>query len=334
MAGTQNLRIRPGDAYAVTVSYRNSDDSPVDLTGESPVLTITAYGMTDLVLTDGGGLDLDELAGTIGVVLSEAQTRGLAGRVLCRYALRLQEADRDLLVGSVHTDFGPLEEGPPDALIVVDEPAVDVTATPVQGIEQDLGLRTGDAFDLTIDYVDVHGVPIDLSAESVQVTVTAYRMADLVLGSGGVTVDGPAGKIYVHLSAEQTAALADKVLRRYRVRLLTAARDILAGDIHPGGVTDYLVVVAEPEIVVTVTSPGIRGARGPIGPMPETSYLFEQVDPDAVWTIDHQLGFDPAGVVVTSDGWMLDGFGVQYLVAGQTLRLSFDDAYAGTARLS
>ncbi len=62
---------------------------------------------------------------------------------------------------------------------------------------------------------------------------------------------------------------------------------------------------------------------------------FAQTTPSTVWVIDHFLGFDPAGVlVVDADGFALDGVGVQYLIPGQTLRLTFDIAFAGVAYLS
>jgi hypothetical protein len=61
----------------------------------------------------------------------------------------------------------------------------------------------------------------------------------------------------------------------------------------------------------------------------------EQNVPSTVWIIEHRLGFDPAGIlVVDADGFQLDGFGVQYLVPGQLLRLSFDISVAGVAYLS
>lgn len=62
---------------------------------------------------------------------------------------------------------------------------------------------------------------------------------------------------------------------------------------------------------------------------------YEQNTPSTVWHVEHGLGFDPAGVlVVDADGFQLDGFGVQYLLPGQTLRLSFDISVAGVAYLS
>lgn len=64
-------------------------------------------------------------------------------------------------------------------------------------------------------------------------------------------------------------------------------------------------------------------------------YFYTQSGPATVWTIQHDLGFDPAGVVVVdTDGFQRDGFGIQYMSVGQSLRLSFDIALAGTAYLS
>lgn len=65
------------------------------------------------------------------------------------------------------------------------------------------------------------------------------------------------------------------------------------------------------------------------------AYKFTQTSAATVWTIVHNLGFDPAGATVySSDGYQLDAFGVQVLTPGTSLRLSFDLAFAGTAYLS
>lgn len=74
-------------------------------------------------------------------------------------------------------------------------------------------------------------------------------------------------------------------------------------------------------------APGAAGAAG--------GYLHQQSTPASVWQISHALGFDPAGLTVVSDtGDVMDGGVIQYLVSGQTLRLSFDISFAGTAYLS
>lgn len=71
-------------------------------------------------------------------------------------------------------------------------------------------------------------------------------------------------------------------------------------------------------------------------PTAATGYVHSQVTPATVWTpIEHNLGFDPAGIaVIDSDGYIRDGFGIQYLISGSTLRLSFDISLAGVAYLS
>lgn len=67
----------------------------------------------------------------------------------------------------------------------------------------------------------------------------------------------------------------------------------------------------------------------------KTNYLHTQSSSQTVWTINHNLGYDPAGIVITSvDGYMLDGYVVQYLTPGQSLRISFELSFAGTAVLS
>ncbi len=91
------------------------------------------------------------------------------------------------------------------------------------------------------------------------------------------------------------------------------------------------------EVVGRRGETGPAGPAGPPGPPAEvvTGYQHTQDEPAAVWLIAHGLGFDPAGItVVSTDGFVMDGFGVQYLSAGATLRLSFDIGLAGVAYLS
>lgn len=66
-----------------------------------------------------------------------------------------------------------------------------------------------------------------------------------------------------------------------------------------------------------------------------TAYRHDQSTPGTVWQINHGLGYDPAGLTVISDtGDTIDDAVVQYLVAGQSMRLSFDISIAGSAYLS
>jgi len=93
---------------------------------------------------------------------------------------------------------------------------------------------------------------------------------------------------------------------------------------------------------VTIASPDETGTHlvavsnmGPAGSGAQGAYEFVQPLPESVWTIDHGLGFDPAGITVTTDdGYQAEGFVVQYTVPGQSLRLTADIPLAGTARLS
>lgn len=64
-------------------------------------------------------------------------------------------------------------------------------------------------------------------------------------------------------------------------------------------------------------------------------YLHVQAAPATQWDIDHSLGYDPAGIVVTdSDGFTAMGWGLVYTAPGASVRLTFDIPCAGTARLS
>lgn len=76
---------------------------------------------------------------------------------------------------------------------------------------------------------------------------------------------------------------------------------------------------------------GTAGQAGPVA----RGYAHTQTTAGTVWTITHDLGYDPAGLlVIDAGGVVLDDFGVQYLTAGAALRLSFDVAVSGTAYLS
>ncbi len=95
---------------------------------------------------------------------------------------------------------------------------------------------------------------------------------------------------------------------------------------------------------VSVPSVSVVQISAPIAVLQEivgaTDFLrqghqFTQDTPATVWTVIHDLGFDPAGItVIDADGYHLDGFGIQYLESGKSLRLSFDLAYSGVVYLS
>jgi hypothetical protein len=66
-----------------------------------------------------------------------------------------------------------------------------------------------------------------------------------------------------------------------------------------------------------------------------SGYQHVQSTAGTVWTITHNLGYDPGGLkVITSDGDTIDDAVTQYIDPGVSLRLSFDLSIAGTAYLS
>jgi hypothetical protein len=78
---------------------------------------------------------------------------------------------------------------------------------------------------------------------------------------------------------------------------------------------------------------GETGPAGPPGPTPSLAYLHVQNVPSAVWTINHNLGFVPAGLVVfDSSGAMVEG---SILINNNsTTEVEFESGFAGTANLS
>lgn len=122
---------------------------------------------------------------------------------------------------------------------------------------------------------------------------------------------------------------------------------------HVAGVTlEVGETVAEIIGAAAVGPPGPRGITGPAGadgadgaPGPQGApgldggaYRHVQGVPSAVWTITHNLGFNPGGIaVVDSSGSLHDGF-VEY-VDSNTIRISFfvagaPAAFSGEAYIS
>jgi len=101
-----------------------------------------------------------------------------------------------------------------------------------------------------------------------------------------------------------------------------------------GDPTAIVEIPTDPMVVFDITP--LPGTVTPSDPDTGVhAYAHTQALNATVWTITHNLAFDPAGIVVVSaDGYVLDGFGVQYLSTGVSLRLSFDIAVRGVAYLS
>lgn len=95
-------------------------------------------------------------------------------------------------------------------------------------------------------------------------------------------------------------------------------------------------VRAAEQAAVEVTGPGIvvveLGSSGPSGPSAQ-GHVHEQMTPAAVWTITHNLGFRPGGVLVVEYG----GANVEGEVdhaSDNALTITFQWPVAGRAYLS
>lgn len=78
-----------------------------------------------------------------------------------------------------------------------------------------------------------------------------------------------------------------------------------------------------------------RSGESPAGVSGGTAYKHNQASPASIWMVEHQLGFDPGGVLAHDLTGQPIGFPVVlYKDVGQSLWLSFDHPVAGTATLS
>lgn len=92
---------------------------------------------------------------------------------------------------------------------------------------------TADSYELTIDYKDEAGNAVDISGETVTLTIYSDDDVLLTLTSGsGLTVTPAAGRIVVNLTGAQTSTLDGKRNRRYILRLDTSEKTILYGPVE------------------------------------------------------------------------------------------------------
>jgi hypothetical protein len=79
-AATTNLIIDQGATWSITFTYKNTDGTPINLTGYSAALQLrTSYDAASaaLSLTSGSGIVLGGTAGTIAVTATATQTGAL-----------------------------------------------------------------------------------------------------------------------------------------------------------------------------------------------------------------------------------------------------------------
>lgn len=94
------------------------------------------------------------------------------------------------------------------------------------------------------------------------------------------------------------------------------------------------ITVVPDTYIVNVTAPGPQGIPGPEGPPGTASgyFAFTQTAPSATWTINHDLGYNPAVTATDTAGNVIEGT-LLYL-SPNTLELSFGIAVAGNAFMS
>lgn len=95
-AGRYNFKLDQGASFTLPITWKDSGDSPIDLTGYSAKFTVLdADNNALLELTDGSGITLGGAAGTISVAFTPTQTNAFAF-VSAKYVL-------ELTVGSTQT---------------------------------------------------------------------------------------------------------------------------------------------------------------------------------------------------------------------------------------
>lgn len=92
--------------------------------------------------------------------------------------------------------------------------------------------------------------------------------------------------------------------------------------------TDPVVVIRQPTTTVQISSPGPQGAPGVFNPG-DVAYTHVQSVSSAVWTIDHNLGFNPTAVVLDSAGTQCEG-SFSYPTVNRLI-ITFTAPFTGTA---
>lgn len=107
-AGKYNFKVDQGASFTLPITWKDSGDSPIDLTGYTAKFTILDEDYNALLeLTDGSGITLGGAAGTISVALTAAQTAAFTF-VSARYVLEvaISGTETHLLRGVVEVNRG------------------------------------------------------------------------------------------------------------------------------------------------------------------------------------------------------------------------------------
>jgi len=84
-----------------------------------------------------------------------------------------------------------------------------------------------------------------------------------------------------------------------------------------------------------VGSPKVISASGGVVPgVQRYARVYEQTEALNVWVIQHDLGYDPAGVTVTDEFGNVHHPLIQYPTPNSIIRLDFETPVRGVCRLS
>lgn len=99
--------------------------------------------------------------------------------------------------------------------------------------------------------------------------------------------------------------------------------------------TNVIEFIQDDEPIIEVFSEGLQGIQGEPGLPGSTtgSYLHLQSLPNEVWTVQHNLGFEPNFAVYNQDGQQLFGWTVTYTNLNVSVIL-FKTPVAGSCRAS
>ena len=88
------------------------------------------------------------------------------------------------------------------------------------------------------------------------------------------------------------------------------------------------ITVVDSTASITVASPGPQGQPGAFVPA-DIFYVHTQSSSSAIWTINHNLGFNPVAVVLDSGGTQCEG-AISYPTVNQMV-ITFTGAFSGVA---
>lgn len=86
-------------------------------------------------------------------------------------------------------------------------------------------------------------------------------------------------------------------------------------------------------MTIIVGNPG-QGGAGPVSTVQRYARVHTQDEALTVWVIQHDLGYDPAGITVVDELNNVHHPLIEYLTANSIIKLNFETPVRGVCRLS